>query len=850
MVSFFRSSRSGSSSQAPSSELISPSSNASHRQLPVPSLGASLIPENGIFSPGLFSFHEGRGRARISPPPSPLSSSPPPVERRASEPVGIGNTASERDRLPGYTLNASTPAQSQATVAPIPTYESALTQGVSSPFFAGDRISDEWEDTYMREYFGQDDFHGERGEGEQPDTHVIDSAGHDSESDEDAPLLPPQHVLSDRRFTFAGIDTHRASVSDGIVEPPVLETQRPPAGAPLPPAYSPEVRRDELMLVSTAHLSPDHPASAFFNAISLNPSLFGGEETAGPVPLRIPSQTPDATGEINQVTNERPGLMTGGKKLNLTITSTNARRLNANNTGPLFLKLGRAEVVKGCIVVKGIDHAIGLEIAILGYVKTVFYARGQYSMMDSYPLGRSAITLFPPSPESTEQQHLKQTKDGQLLIEPGTTFPFEIQMPTTHWRGDNIDLPPTCEILQLGLQAAVEYVLRVKVTRKGGWRMNEELTVPIIYQSRSYISPRRLRALMLDDQLNPGWRRIPLNGGLSSTDPTPVQATLLLPSPMILYIPTDSPPPAIPFHLHFYHPAGGSFLKGFTNPRESTIIVRLQRVATVRVDSGREVRKSEIPSQVLVWEDGGEKVDLGEVQKERRDKEKQKKATSGKRRKASSSDGPGKVAAPSSQADGKEQGGGKKFSFVDGKVGSVFRRKSSTPSAPLSTTTSRTVPISAASPRADHTLLSSSPIAEHSLSSCVTNTSSTGGHDSCINTSSATSPSTSSTQTQLSSLSATDIQLHGLLTLRSNYSSQSTSCENEHHLNPFGQDSRQPQGVSADLKSKLIQSFNTPEIAVTYIIQIGVQPKGSEGSGGKLKDGHVWGGGLVEVVWG
>lgn len=173
-----------------------------------------------------------------------------------------------------------------------------------------------------------------------------------------------------------------------------------------------------------------------------------------------------------------------------------------------------------------------------------------------------------------------------------------------------------------------------------------------------------------------------------------------------------------------------------------------------------------------------------------------------------------------------------KFPFVDGKVGSVFRRKSSTPSAPLSTTTSRTIPISAASPRADHTLLSSSPIAEHSLSSCVTNTSSTGGHDSCINTSSVTSPSTSSTQTQLSSLSATDIQLHGLLTLRSNYSSQSTSCENEHHLNPFGQDSRQPQGVSADLKSKLIQSFNTPEIAVTYIIQIGVQPKGSEGSGG------------------
>lgn len=361
MVSFFRSSRSGSSTQAPSSELISPTSSASHRLSSAPSFGGPFIPENGVFSPGLFSFHEGRGRARISPPPSPLCSSPPPVERRASEPVGIDNAASEQDRLPGYTLNASTPAQSQATAAPIPTYESALTQGISSPFFAGDRISDEWEDTYMREYFGSDDFRGERGG--QPESHVNNTAGHGTESDEEEPLLPPQNARADRRFTFAGID-HRTPVSDGIVEPPVPETLSPPAGALLPPVYSPEVRTDELMLVSTAHLSPDHPASAFFNAISLNPSLFDGEEAASPVPLPIPSQTPDATGESNQVTGERSGVMTGGKKLNLTITSTNARRLNANNTGPLFIKIGRAGIVRGSIAVKGIDHAVGLEVAV------------------------------------------------------------------------------------------------------------------------------------------------------------------------------------------------------------------------------------------------------------------------------------------------------------------------------------------------------------------------------------------------------------------------------------------------------------------------------------------------------
>lgn len=364
MVSFFHSSRASSSTQAPSSEFVSSSSNATHRLSSVPSLGGTLIPENGIFSPGLFSFHEGRSRSRVSPPPSPLSSSPPPVGRRASELVGIDNAANEGDRLPRYTANALTPAQSQATVAPIPTYEAALTQGAFSPFFAGDRISDGWEDTYMREYFGLDNFHGENREVEQPETNVNDSEVHDLGTDEDDPLLPRQNVLANRRFTFAGTDTHRTSASDGMVEPPVLETLSPPAGASLPPTYSQEVGRDELMLVSTAHLSPDHPASAFFNAISLIPSLSEGEEVAGPTPLRIPPQAPDAAGHSNQVICERSGMMIGSKKLNLTITSNNARRLNANGTGPLFIKIGRAGVIKGSVVVKGIDHAVGLDIKV------------------------------------------------------------------------------------------------------------------------------------------------------------------------------------------------------------------------------------------------------------------------------------------------------------------------------------------------------------------------------------------------------------------------------------------------------------------------------------------------------
>jgi len=55
-----------------------------------------------------------------------------------------------------------------------------------------------------------------------------------------------------------------------------------------------------------------------------------------------------------------------------------------------------------------------------------------------------------------------------------------------------------------------------------------------------------------------------------------------------------------------------------------------------------------------------------------------------------------------------------------------------------------------------------------------------------------------------------------------------------------------PQNGPSVLRN-LVQSFMSPEIGISYVLEIGLQPKN-----GAVKEafGHVWGGGLVEVVLG
>jgi hypothetical protein len=45
----------------------------------------------------------------------------------------------------------------------------------------------------------------------------------------------------------------------------------------------------------------------------------------------------------------------------------------------------------------------------------------------------------------------------------------------------------------------------------------------------------------------------------------------------------------------------------------------------------------------------------------------------------------------------------------------------------------------------------------------------------------------------------------------------------------------------------MVQSFNTPDIGITYVLEVGIQPKR-----GAVKEAfeHLWGGGIVEVVLG
>jgi hypothetical protein len=183
-------------------------------------------------------------------------------------------------------------------------------------------------------------------------------------------------------------------------------------------------------------------------------------------------------------------------------------------------------------------------LQILGLVNTSYYVRGQYTLIDTLPLGRERRILYPvggdaetapdelngtsngvdgveastsitapPPPRSgaadaeastTTQEvsrvitnsvdapttdingthhesafstllHRRNAKAKEVevpFIPPGTYFDFDLDMPNEHYRDSNVELPPSCQIIQIGMQAGVEYYLRVKLSRKG-WRINE-----------------------------------------------------------------------------------------------------------------------------------------------------------------------------------------------------------------------------------------------------------------------------------------------------------------------------------------------------------------------------------------
>ena len=304
--------------------------------------------------------------------------------------------------------------------------------------------------------------------------------------------------------------------------------------------------------------------------------------------------------------------------------------------------------------------------------------------------------------------------------------------------------------------------------------------MPIIYEPRAYVPPRRLRALTTDDALNPGWRTIRLNGGAptKTSDNTPntapgVEVTLLLPSPPILFIPHNTEPPPIPFHLHF-HSESTLPLAIFSDPKECTFIIRLMRVASMRIGTEKEIRRMEIASKVEIWQEGGDRHRLGEDREH--------------------ANGPGDArnGARRPRAAGGSGGGTDRHRTLSDRGNSFLRRHSSTSNESETNTTNALACVVSNAP-------GEPPISEEEPPR----------------------PSSPPLLVPLS-LDATDVHLLGQLTLNL------------------------PQNGPMLLRM-LVQSFMCPEIGVSYVLEVGLQPKN-----GAVKEAftHVWGGGLIEVVLG
>lgn len=299
--------------------------------------------------------------------------------------------------------------------------------------------------------------------------------------------------------------------------------------------------------------------------------------------------------------------------------------------------------------------------------------------------------------------------------------------------------------------------------------------VPIIYEPRCFVTPRRLRILTTNDALNPGWRTIKLNGGkpvksTEGSDPIPdspgVEVSLLLPSPPILFVPDGGAPPPIPFHLHF-HSSAILPLMSFSDPKECRFIVRFMRVATMMIGCEKEIRRMEIPSVVELWQEGGPHLIMDEERDATRPSK--KPTTSG---------------APTGSTPSE-----RKRSFSDRRPSFLKRRSSS--SAPPQDT-------------------------ESALARAVSNV-----PTEAVIPEEPTRPETPSILAPLS-IGATDVHILGQLTLKL------------------------PSHGPAHVRN-MIQSFFTPEVGISYLVEVGLQPKN-----GAVKEAftHVWGGGIIEVVLG
>ncbi|WWC60810.1 uncharacterized protein I303_103386 [Kwoniella dejecticola CBS 10117] len=862
---------------------------------------------------------------------------PIPNLRRSSEPISAERWA--RPNIPSYavsrTATSSNTRSNDLSSAPLPNYQDAIASS-SSPTSQGQSYEDRrLLNAAARDYFGvsptdrtgpiaedsaengtsieedEDDDDGDGyGDGqnstEEGEGLNIDIGAENDGDDDDDPLIPRRRILDPqtaRRNTFSvpsasyprpdtsalstSLGQAATSLTEGYIDLPIPSFE--------PPIYSPSLGRDELRLISAIHLSADHPASAYFNAIAQSPP-----PPAGPLPSLA-----NGAGSPTDVS-------TGNKKLRLTITR-GGRRMNVNGTGPLYIKAGREDWIEGRIDVGKVDRAVVLEIAIIGMVNVSYYVRGQYTVLDTLPLARNKLQLFPPSEDTSTTAQGEQittqsenpdlqssdplssstsnlisptpasgteqayTKDGHPIVPQNTSYSFSLQMPNTHYKDTNSELPPSCDLQQVGMQANVEYVLRAKLVRRG-LRFNETLSVPIIYEPRSYIPPRRIRALTIDDPFNPGWRTVELNGGKPKTKsslPNPagtsgpgIDVTLLLPSPPILLIPSTGELPSFPFHLHF-HSTLPHVLSTYSNPEESKFVVRLTRVTIFRLGLEKEIRRIEIPTKCEVWQEGGDHIALGlegivnemnrrdlagtnATQENRRDSTVDSERPGGLSSSVpnnsqlgtsadSSGGGPLRrfMSAGSSEVAGVVAGSSsspRRKSFLGDRRGSFSLRRKSTSTPTSTSATPAPASASTSTITGDQAITQSGNTAIPVPPTIAEDESGNNGNSDDNRTQ---SPIQIQNQIQVPQatqasrpivpvdMTSTDVHLKGNITIK-----------------PFNSSSHSGNDL---IRRLLIQSFVVPEMTLTYVLEVGIEPKK-----GSVKENftHVWGGGVVEVVLG
>ena len=157
----------------------------------------------------------------------------------------------------------------------------------------------------------------------------------------------------------------------------------------------------------------------------------------------------------------------------------------------------------------------------MGWVETSYSVRHRHHTMDRIALIRRTVKYFPPGEDVKDNEgakgsdgsrlrhefrhlclrplqpakHLRtpyicpsrglvhhntnclspapiRTKNGHAYLPPGTVFPFSITLPHLYWTDKSVELPPFCQIFQVALQARVEYILGLKLSRRS-WRPNE-----------------------------------------------------------------------------------------------------------------------------------------------------------------------------------------------------------------------------------------------------------------------------------------------------------------------------------------------------------------------------------------